>query len=68
MKNRSLLIVGWFALQFLFNFLTKTEASSHLVSRIVFAAAYFLAPIQIIIDIAVVVAILKWKKKALIVR
>lgn len=65
--KRSMWIVVWFAAQFLYNLLTKTSSAEDgmLITRCVFAAEYFLAPIQIVVSILAVVAILKypWRKK-----
>jgi hypothetical protein len=65
--KRWMFIVAWFVLQFLYNFLTKTSSAANgmLATRVVIAAGYFSAPIQIFAAILVVVAILKypWKPK-----
>ena len=64
--KRWMFIVAWFLLQFLYNFLAKTSSTQYaLTTRVVIAAMYYLAPIQILIAAGAVIAILKypWKRK-----
>jgi hypothetical protein len=62
-----MLIVGWFALLFVWNFATKLSFNEEhfLVERVLVAFEYMLAPIEIIASILAIVAIYKipWKKK-----
>ena len=65
--KRWMLVAGWFVLLFFWNFATKpnSEADYILINRIFIAAAFMLAPIEIIASILAIVAIYKitWKKK-----
>ena len=62
-----MLVVAWFVLQFLWNFVTKpsSEADYLFINRCFIGVAFMLAPIQIIASIIALVAIWKipWKKR-----
>jgi len=61
-----MLVVGWFALLFVWNFATKTSlAEDHsFIERCVISVEYLLAPIEIIASIAAFVAIGKLPLKS----
>jgi hypothetical protein len=65
--KRWMLVVAWFVLQFVWNFLTKSsyEADHLFISRCFVGVAFMLAPIQIIASILAMFAIGKipWKRK-----
>ena len=64
--KRWMIIVLWFVLQFLWNFLTKTSfgADHFFIERLIVSIEYMAAPIQIIASIIALIAVWKfpWKK------